>query len=99
MSGEATRASLCAFDKTVSDAADGIEIFCGEAELLAQAAHVGVHGAGVDEIVVFPNVAKQLLAGLDAAAALREDGEQFEFGGGEFHGFAAPTDDVPRAVD
>ena len=66
------------FQKPVADAAHGVEEFGGVAQFVAQAAHVGVHGAGVNQCVVTPDVLQQLLAGLDAALALGQHGDQFE---------------------
>ena len=52
--------------KAVTDAAHCVEVFGGRADFLAQPAHVGVHGARVDEAVVFTYVAQKLVAGLHA---------------------------------
>ena len=71
------------FHQPVADAAHGVEILGGAAHLFAEPAHVGIDGAGVDEVVVFPDILEKFFARLHAAPALREDGEEFEFGGGE----------------
>src|SRR3954447_12788920 len=86
-------------DKTVSHPPDSIEIFCGGTELFTEAAHVGIDGAGIDEAVVFPDIAEEVFAGLDAAAALGETREQFEFGGGQFARLAPPAHKMARGVD
>src|SRR6266571_4736972 len=75
-------------DKSVADAADGVEISGRAAQFFPQATHVRVHRAGVDEIVVLPDILQQLFARLHAAAALRQHGQQLEFCRGEFDAFA-----------
>src|SRR5688572_8839626 len=51
-------------DKAVPDPAHGVEITRGPAELIPQASHVGIHSAGINEIIVFPDITKECLAGL-----------------------------------
>src|ERR1041384_4094218 len=63
------------FHKAIADAANSVEIFRAGAELLAEPAHVGVHSAGIDQIVILPNVLQQLLARLHAAAPLYENSQ------------------------
>ena len=53
-----------------------------------------VNGARVNQAVVFPHVAEQLVARLHAAAALRKDREQLELRRGEFNRLALPTGDM-----
>src|SRR5436190_2192517 len=86
-------------EKSVADAPDCIEILCSRAELFAEPAHVSIHRAGIDQGVIFPNVAEELFAGLHAAAALYQDCEKAEFGGGEFDGFAFYARLVPGDID
>src|SRR5262249_39727085 len=85
-------------DKAVADSAHRIKVFGGVAELFAQAAHVGVHRAGVDHSVIFPDVAEKLLARLHAAPALGEDGEELKFGGGEIHAAVVHLGDMAGDV-
>jgi hypothetical protein len=85
--------------KPVADAAHGVEEFGGLAQFVAQAAHVGVHGAGVNVSVVAPDILEKLLAGLDAALALGQDGDQFELGQGQVQRFVLIGDAVAGAVN
>ena len=71
----------------------------GGADFFAEAAHVGIHSAGIDEGIVFPDIAEELVAGLDASGALGEDGEELEFGGSEVDGLAFPRGDVAGDID
>src|ERR1035437_9911457 len=86
-------------DEAVADAAHRIEVFGGRAKLFAQPAHVRIDGAGVHEAVVFPDIAQQLVPGLHASAALRQNREQLELGRRQLHVLAAPLHHVPRRVD
>src|ERR1035438_7595362 len=86
-------------DESVADAAHRIEVFGGGAKLFAQAAHVRIDGAGINEAVVVPHIAKQLVPGLHAPAALRQKRQQLELSGGQLKRLPAPLDQVPRSVD
>ena len=68
-------------------------------ELFAEAAHVRVHRARVNQAVVFPHIPKQGVPGLHAPGALREGGEQLEFGRGQFKRPALPVGQMPRHVN
>src|SRR5262245_33655379 len=85
-------------DKSVAYAAQRVEISGGGAELFAEAAHVRVHGARVNGRIVAPDVAEKLLARLDPAPALGQDGEQFEFGGRQVDGLVLHADHMARDV-
>src|SRR5262249_39758836 len=85
--------------ETVADTADGGEVLGGGAELLAKPAHVSVDGAGVDEAVVFPDVTQKGFAGLGAASAQGQRGEELELGGGELDWAAFHFDFVARDVE
>lgn len=61
--------------EAVANAPDGVEVAGGAAQLFAEPPHVGVHGAGVDDVVVLPDILEQLFAGLDPTAPLHEGGE------------------------
>ena len=54
----------------VTDAAHRIDYVTGRAELLAQAADVGVDGAGLEVGRIVPHIREQLFAGLHAAFTL-----------------------------
>ena len=58
-----------------------------------------VHGAGIDEVFVLPNVLQQLFARLDTPATLRQHGQQFELRRGQLDAFALHCHPVPRHVD
>src|ERR1035437_10196821 len=86
-------------DESVADAAHRIEVFGGRTEFLAQAAHVRIYGAGVNEAVVFPDIAQQLVPRLHAPAALREQHQQLELGRCQLDSLPAPLDQVSRRVN
>src|SRR5438128_6827238 len=67
------------FSEAVAYAADRFEIFCGGAELVAQALDVGVDGAAARFLAVAPHVGQQRLARLHAPAPLDQMHEQLEF--------------------
>ena len=51
------------FQKPITNASHGIQIFrTDRAELFAKATHMCVHRVAVDLMIVFPNVAQQLIA-------------------------------------
>ena len=77
--------------KPVADAADGVQMLRRRAELFAQPAHVRVHRARVNQAVVFPHVAQQMVARLHAPGALRERGEQLEFRRRQINRLAFPA--------
>src|ERR1700688_1615590 len=77
----------------------GLDAFCLGAELAAQATDVGVHGAAVDVLGIAPDVGEELAAGLHPAAALEQQAEQPELGGGEGHLPAAHPQQVARDVE
>ena len=60
---------------------------------------MGIDGPRIDQAVVLPNVAQQLLAGLHPAPALRQHGQQLEFGGRQLDLLAAPAYQVPGRVN
>lgn len=80
--------------EAVADAADGLDEVGGGAELLAEAADVGVDGADVDLVAfaVGPHLVEEVFAGLDAAPAASEDGEEAELGGGDVDAPSAEED-------
>src|ERR1017187_3579828 len=94
------RSQLCwktclrCLDESVADTAHRIEVFGGGAKLLAQSAHVRINGAGINEAVVFPDIAQQLVPRLHAPAALRQERQQLELGGGQLDWLAAQLDHV-----
>src|ERR1019366_6074550 len=83
-----------ALKESVADAAHRIEVFGGGAKLIAQAAHVGIDGAGINETIVIPHIAQQLVPGLHASAALRQERQQLELGRGQLDWLAAQLDQV-----
>ncbi len=86
-------------DEPVANTPHGVEIAGGAPQLFAKPPHVGVHGPGVDDVVVLPDVLEQLIAGLDASSALHEGREELELGGGEFDAFAGNGDKVSGDVE
>ena len=93
------RVSLFRLNETVANTANGIEVFCGRPELVAQTAHVGVHRSRINKTVVFPDVAQQLLPGLHTSAALSQEQQQLELGRRQLNRFAAPADEMTRRID
>ena len=96
---EKTCIARLTFDETITYATDGIEIFSGCAELFTKAAHMGINGARIDHAVVLPDIAQQLLAGLNPAAALGQHAQQLELGSGQCDLFAAPAHQVAGSVN
>ena len=64
-----------------------------------ETAHVGIHCAGIDEIVVFPDILERLVAGSNAAAPLSQDREELELGGGKVDGLSFHYRLVPGDID
>ena len=59
--GTAHRLPRCSvFDEAIPDAADGIKVSAGATQFLPQSPHVGIDRSSVDDVVVFPDIAKQL---------------------------------------
>src|SRR5208282_1766790 len=85
--------------KAVADAPDGVQVLGDRAELFAQPPHVGINGAGVDVAFVFPHVPQELIAGLDMADALDQQGEELEFGGGQLDAFALDRHQMAGDID
>lgn len=69
------------------------------AELLAQSAHVGIHGAGVPIEMVTPGPFEELIPGLSFAAVANKLFQELEFGYGEEHLFSVNRHLVSFKVD
>lgn len=69
------------------------------AELLAQSAHVGIHGAGVPIEMVTPGPLEELIPRLNFAAVANKLFQELEFGYGEEHLFSVNRHLVSFKVD
>src|SRR5439155_3041406 len=80
-----TNSSGVIFPQPITEAADSFNRVTGFAEFFAQAAHMRIHSARVDDAFVTPNLVKQPVAVLHAASALHQCPQQFELQAGEAH--------------
>ena len=75
------------FWDTVTDAADSFHDRGMIPQLLAKSLHMGIKGAGMGRVRVFPNRPEEVVAVLSGPRAFAEKKEEFELGGGEIDPF------------
>ena len=95
---KAAASSVLDLGDAVAEAADRLDAIRGAAQFFPETADVDIHGAGLDGDVVAPDLVEENLAGLDAAGALHEEGEELELGGGQDDGLALDRHGMAEAV-
>jgi len=53
--------TVSVFDESISDTTDGVEVAASASQFFPQAPHVGIDRSSVDDVVIFPDIAEQLL--------------------------------------
>src|SRR5260370_26981864 len=68
----------------ISETAHRLDVTAAAAELIAQAAHVGVYGSGINDRVVSPNITQQPIPPLTPSFALHQQAQELKLGRGAF---------------